>query len=92
MGVAVSDVARSPSRSARFAAVRVAPERQRLGVGRALTRAGIDWARSQGYERLILDTTRQQEAAIALYESMGFRSLGEERFQHWDVVWFELRL
>ena len=92
MGVTIPEALLSAVLTARLEAVRVAPERQRKGIGRALTQTVIDWARGHGYQRLILDTTLRREAAIGLYESMGFRRLGETRFGRWDVAWFELNL
>jgi GNAT superfamily N-acetyltransferase len=45
------------------------------GLGRALTEAAIDAARELGYARLRLDTTPSMRAAIAMYQSMGFRDI-----------------
>ena len=53
-------------RPGRLRAMRVAPERQRRGIGRLLTQTVIDWAVEAGYETLILDTTAEQDAAIGL--------------------------
>lgn len=54
----------------------VAPEARRAGVGLALMRAAIDWARSEGFERIYLDVGDANPAAIALYESLGFVATG----------------
>jgi GNAT superfamily N-acetyltransferase len=78
--------------TARLEAVRLAPERQRRGVGRALTQTAIEWARKHGYHRMILDTTIQQEAAIALYAAMGFSQLGVTDFGRWQIAWMALDL
>jgi GNAT superfamily N-acetyltransferase len=72
--------------------VRVAPERQRRGIGRLLTETVIDWARGRGYERLILEKTPQQEAAVALYRALGFTEKGRSMFGIYELVWFELTL
>jgi ribosomal protein S18 acetylase RimI-like enzyme len=72
--------------------VRVAPERQRRGIGRLLTETAMEWARGHGYERLILETTPQQEAAVALYEALGFREKGRSMFGPYELVWFEFKL
>jgi GNAT superfamily N-acetyltransferase len=77
---------------ARLRRLDVAPEHQRRGVGRRLTQTAVDWARDQGYSRVVLDTTTLQQPAVALYESMGFRRAGETRFQRWQLIWFELDL
>jgi ribosomal protein S18 acetylase RimI-like enzyme len=50
----------------------VHPAQQRRGIGRALLRASVDWAKTHGIERLELYTRRDNECARALYESEGF--------------------
>jgi GNAT superfamily N-acetyltransferase len=42
------------------------------GLGRALVEAAIARARERGCKRIELDTTDENEAALALYESCGF--------------------
>jgi ribosomal protein S18 acetylase RimI-like enzyme len=86
------DFLRLASPSLRLHSMRVAPERQRPGIGRLLTQTAIDWAREQGYESLILDTTVQQEPAIELYRSLGFRVVGNTRLGRYDLVWLALDL
>ena len=50
----------------------VAPEARGTGAGRALTLAAIGQARTDGYERLCLDTFATLTEAIALYRKLGF--------------------
>lgn len=69
--------------------MRVAPERQRQGLGRRLTQTVIDWARNHAYSVLILETTPQQEAAVKLYEHMGFHQVARSMIGKWELVWFE---
>lgn len=57
-------------------AVWVAPERRGRGVGEALVRAGIDWARGRGARRLRLHVGPGIPHAVALYERLGFRRTG----------------
>jgi ribosomal protein S18 acetylase RimI-like enzyme len=92
MGVPVPPEYLADVPTARLEAVRVAPERQRRGVGRELTRTAIDWAVAHGFRRMILDTTVQQEAAIALYAAMGFSQLGVMDFDRWQIAWMAIDL
>jgi ribosomal protein S18 acetylase RimI-like enzyme len=54
----------------------VAPEARRRGVGRALVDAAIVEARTAGIEHLELRVSTTQAPARALYERLGFRSIG----------------
>ncbi len=54
---------------------------QRRGIGRALLRACVTWARENGIERFELYTRSDNDRARALYESEGFVHEGtRERF------------
>jgi GNAT superfamily N-acetyltransferase len=79
-------------RTLRLDLMRVAPERQRRGIGRVLTATAVQWARDSGYGRIILDTTPQQEAAVALYTACGFVDRGRSTIGGYEIVWFELVL
>ena len=52
--------------------VEVHPVQQHRGIGRALLRACVEWAKARGIERLELYTRQDNERARALYESEGF--------------------
>ena len=54
----------------------VAPEARRARVGSALVDLVVTWARSNGIARLVLDVADWNTAAVALYESKGFRRNG----------------
>lgn len=43
-----------------------------LGIGKALTKACLDFACNQGYRQCYLDTLSTMQTAIRLYESVGF--------------------
>jgi GNAT superfamily N-acetyltransferase len=53
------------------------PEARRVGIGRALVGAVVDWAREVSATTLRLWVTRGNFPAQNLYESMGFRETGE---------------
>jgi ribosomal protein S18 acetylase RimI-like enzyme len=59
----------------------VAPSHKRRGIGRALSVACIERARSEGKVRLVLHADRIQEAAQALYRSLGFHRRPERDFR-----------
>jgi ribosomal protein S18 acetylase RimI-like enzyme len=77
---------------ARLKRLRVAPDRQRHGVGTRLTAAVIARARAQGFTALVLETTAHQTAALRLYHRLGFTEIGRARGGHFDLVWCELSL
>ena len=54
----------------------VAPEARRQGLGSALVDAVVDWARSRGWTRVLLDVGETNTAAAALYARKGFRPNG----------------
>jgi GNAT superfamily N-acetyltransferase len=72
--------------------LRVAPEARRLGIGAALTRAVIDWARAARCRVLHLHTTSPQAPARALYERLGFTDVGHKLTGEWEYVWYAMEL
>ena len=63
-----------------------------LGIGSALTRASIDWARQAGFAQLELDVVADNTRAIALYEKYGFKEYGRNPlgFRTREGKWQEL--
>jgi RimJ/RimL family protein N-acetyltransferase len=63
------------------------------GVGSALVRAAIDWARDQGLHKLCLEVFPHNAAAIAMYRKCGFVEEGRLVRQYrrasgetWDAI------
>ncbi|WP_172328334.1 GNAT family N-acetyltransferase [Mangrovicoccus sp. HB161399] len=61
----------------------VHPEARGHGVGRMLLRRLIDHAREQGFERVILSTHAEQEAACRLYSKAGFTCIDSAPSHSW---------
>jgi ribosomal protein S18 acetylase RimI-like enzyme len=57
----------------------VLPDRRGQGLGRMLAEAIINEGRRLGYARMRLDTAPAMTAAITLYESLGFETIGAYR-------------
>jgi len=60
----------------------VAAAARRQGIGTALLRAAVDWAREAGVRKLELHVFPWNEAAIALYDAFGFEREGYRK-QHY---------
>lgn len=62
----------------------VEPEGRRHGLGRLLMDLALDWGRRRGARRAFLEVRPSNTAALALYRSMGFRTLSLRRryYQH----------
>lgn len=56
--------------------VYVRPEGRGIGLGRKITQTLVDRIRDQGFSRILMDTSRIQAPAHALYLSMGFIERG----------------
>jgi GNAT superfamily N-acetyltransferase len=52
---------------------------RRQGIGAALVKKVIDWARAHGSARLLIWITASNEPALALYRRYGFRVTGVKR-------------
>jgi ribosomal-protein-alanine N-acetyltransferase len=57
----------------------VAPDRRRHGIGSDLVWAGLMVVRRQGVQAVILEVDYTNEAAIALYQRIGFEQLSVRR-------------
>lgn len=64
-----------------------------LGVGRRLCAALIEAAKGLGFERMRLDTLARMEAAVGLYQSLGFKEIAPYRFNPDPTsIYMELKL
>ena len=70
----IAALKRIDARHAEIKSMHTAEAARGRGVGRALVQAAFDRARERGARRMELDTNETNEAAIALYESFGFRN------------------
>jgi GNAT superfamily N-acetyltransferase len=52
---------------------------RRLGAGRALLRAALEWIRAQGRSQVVLMTKTRNETALRLFAAVGFRSSSWKR-------------
>ena len=79
-------------RIAELRLVRVAPECRRNGIAMRICQRAIDWAREQGYDTLIVNTTTPQRPARSLYQKLGFGEKGISFIGKYELVWMELKL
>lgn len=57
----------------------VASEQRRLGFARVMVMSGLQWALTNGAQRMLLEVDHRNEAAIALYRGYGFRQVAVRR-------------
>ncbi|WP_210330754.1 GNAT family N-acetyltransferase [Aliikangiella sp. G2MR2-5] len=71
----------------------VKPEVQGLAIGRKLATLVIEKAKRIGYKRMQLDTLERLQAALSLYESLGFKRI-DSYYENPlpEVVFMELKL
>jgi L-amino acid N-acyltransferase len=78
--------------------VHVAPDRRRLGIGRALVEELIDRARIAGVHVVVAGIDAENQASLRLHEGLGFEQVGRmpeiaRKFDRWvDLVLLQLTL
>ena len=90
--VAMAAISRVDATTGRLRRMRVTAAWRRRGVAEAPLNEAIDFCRTQGYERLILDTTEHQTAAQRMYESAGFAKLGQRSLGPFTIYDYALEL
>jgi ribosomal protein S18 acetylase RimI-like enzyme len=65
---------------------------RKQGIGTALTKKVIEYAKEKNASKVWLDTTPRLTEAISLYKKMGFKECGYFRKHYWgeDIKFFEL--
>jgi GNAT superfamily N-acetyltransferase len=79
---------------AHLIAVYVTPDWRRRGVGEAVSRAVVEWARERGAGAVLLSVSDWNESARRVYESIGFVPTGVQQTLPWNesVIESEMRL
>jgi ribosomal protein S18 acetylase RimI-like enzyme len=70
----------------------VVPERRREGHGRTLMETALDVARERGATSMELGTAVDDQAARALYESLGFTNLEKDGRPETQMLYYEREL
>lgn len=92
--VGMGGIRPNTSRQAEVLHVRVHPATRRRGIGRLLVQALEHRAAELGFDELHLDTATNQPEAVAFYEALGYRRVGEETRPGWSwtLVYFSKQL
>ena len=90
--VAMGALRRTADERAEITRMRVHPDFQRRGFGRAVLRRLEDRAGELGYRHLHLDTTVGQTAARKLYLAFGYAEVARKQYAGFDVIQYEKRL
>lgn len=61
------------------------PDYRGMGIGKKLIEDAIAYCREKGYRSVFLETTEDQETAIAMYTKQGFVKIKEQENDAWGV-------
>lgn len=94
--VGCGTIQRLSAKDAEIKRVYISPAARGIGAGRRIMEQLVADCRTLGFQRILMDTGRLQEAAIALYDDMGFRRRGpyqEMPLEADDImIYFEMPL
>jgi ribosomal protein S18 acetylase RimI-like enzyme len=76
-GIVSGFLGRDHPTRAHLASMWVDPRHRRLGIGRTLVNAIIEWARRHGADTVRLTVTSNNDPAIEFYKSLGFSPTGK---------------
>jgi GNAT superfamily N-acetyltransferase len=76
VGIALGARHKNQSDTALLRSMWVAPQMRGLGIAEALVDYVVEWARSEGFRRLILDVVESNASAMRLYIKKGFIANG----------------
>ena len=92
MVIAMGALKRTDSERVQLKRMRIHPSHHRKGYGQIMVTALEERAVALGFRIVHLDTTTIQVAAQKLYEKNGFRKVGEDRFERFEVLLYEKEL
>ena len=90
--VGTAGLQRRNEEEAELRRMNVAIEYRRRGIAQSLLDTVEEYARTQGYSRLLLSTIIPLVPAIAMYEKNGFRRTGQHRYGSVTVLHFSKNL
>jgi len=85
-GIAGFLVARSLVQEAEILNFAVRADERRRGIGTALLIEALNWSRSVGAEKAILEVRASNESAVKFYERHGFRTVGRRPKYYTDPI------